>query len=401
MPVKITVFNTREEFTPILREMLSRYQLAGNGVTVRYQDPYRNPSLVDYYRQQGSPVTLNSIVVESENRLKVLESQDLFSVDKEAGVVRNMTAEQQITSAILSVSSQEKPEVEFLEGHNEEPSASLLSLFEQNNYRVTRKSPAVQGIGKDTKLLVIAAPTRDYSKEETTLLDEFMAGGGRVMAFLPPASEGLPNLREFFEEWGLGITGDVVVEKQLYTDGNPLNVVPIYGSHEINSYFARDKVTPVLPTVQALEQVYQQRGKISTQTVLYSSANSRKMSGEYEKAAEDGSAAMGPFPLALTSARAADDGAGMARIFLIGCKNVYADDLMNSENYGNAAFLTQVINWCTDTEVSIHIPAKSMEAPPIRILSYQALLIGAVLTLLIPAVILTAGLAVYLRRRHL
>lgn len=400
VPVKITIFNTSEEFTPVLRELLDHYQLAGDKLTVQYKDPYENPALVDYYQQQGSPVTLNSIAIESESRMRVLETADLFDVDQEAGIVKSMTAEQQITSAVLSVTTDQKPEVQFVEGHNEEPSSSLISLFEQNNYLVTRKALSVQGIGPDTKLLVIAAPTRDFSAEEITLLDQFMAEGGRIMAFLPPSSGGLPELQEFLSEWGLGMTGQVVMEKDLYTDGNPLNIVPIYASHEINSYFSKDRVTPVLPSSQALEQVYQQKGKVSTQAVLYSSANSYGKTGDYQKTTQEEGDTAGPFPLALTSEKAVG-GSDPARIFLSGSKSIYADDLLNSEAYANGAFLLQVMNWCTDTEASIQIPAKSMEAAPIHVMAYEAFLIGIILSAAVPLFLLGSGFVIYLKRRHL
>lgn len=45
MPVDIKVFSAEEDFTPLVAEVLRRYEQAGDGLTVEYIDPYTKPPL--------------------------------------------------------------------------------------------------------------------------------------------------------------------------------------------------------------------------------------------------------------------------------------------------------------------------------------------------------------------
>ena len=64
MPVDIKVFSAEEDFTPLVAEVLRRYEQAGDGLTVEYIDPYTKPTVVDEYIQKGLEINLNTVVVE-------------------------------------------------------------------------------------------------------------------------------------------------------------------------------------------------------------------------------------------------------------------------------------------------------------------------------------------------
>ena len=126
------------------------------------------------------------------------------------------------------------------------------NMFLQNNYETDNISLSMESVEEETDLLVIASPTADFAKEEIASLDEYMADGGRLLVFLGPASEAMPNLEEFFNEWGVGTTDIVVAEALQYTDSNPLSVVPVYSAHSINQYFSGNQVYLVTPSTRAL-----------------------------------------------------------------------------------------------------------------------------------------------------
>ena len=401
-PVTITVFNTQEDFLPLLKELFLRYDLAGDRLTVRYVDPYQDPNLVDYYKQKGFEMALGSVAVEGKSgRTKVLQTADFYEIDSDTNTVKSLVAEQQMTSALLYVTNPEAPLVQFTDGHNEQPSASLMKLFEQNNYLVKRTTLSVMGIDSSAKILVIASPVRDFSADEITQLDAFLSRGGRLMVFLEPPSDGFEHLKAFLAEWGIEITDGIVLEKELFSGGNPLNIAPVYAPHPINQYFSCNRYYPVMPSSHALKQLYQHEGNISTQPVLYSSGDSYAKEGVMTDTAFLPGDTPGPFPLALTAEKNLPGESGKARIFAAGCRDFYADDLMAVQSYANADFLVQVINWCADTGSGISIPAKSLQSEPIPIMTNQAVLLSFVLVILVPLAILGVGIAVYLRRRHL
>lgn len=391
-PVKIRVFSSKIDFVELVQQVLERYEIAANGkINLEYIDPYTNPTLVEEYGQRGYTVTLNSIVVEGSYYTRVLELSDLFKMDSTGKTLESMNVEQQLTSAILYTANTQTPIVQFVEGHGEQASDGLKNLFTQNNYDVQRITLTVSAIKEETSLLIIAAPSNDFSVQEIEQLDAFMQRGGRMMVFLKPLTSPLPKLSEFLAEWGIGVTNTVVAEKLQYTDANPLSIVPIYAAHPINQYFATNRVYPVMPNACALEQLFVGQGSYATAKVLYSSDRSYGNNTNPE--------IPGPFTMAITSSKKLE--ANEARLFVIGSENIYADTLLTMGNYGNADFLTQVVNWCMQTQGTVNIPAKSLSDAPISVMAWQALLFAGLLLLVLPLTILGYGIFVYLRRRHL
>ncbi len=390
-PVEIRVFSAQEDFLPLVAEVLQRYERAGEGqVALHYVDPYANPTLVDAYLQQGMQIQLNSIVVEGAHYARALQLEEMFELDQGGNAVEQLNCEQQLTSAILYAAGAESPSVQFTAGHNEHLTDGLMQLFAQSNYQTGYVTLSLSGLPDGTDLVVVASPTNDFSREEIASLDHFMAGGGRMMVFVEPSSAALPNLQEFLREWGIGLTDTVVAEPLQYTDANPLSIVPLYSAHPINQYFSGNQLYLVMPSTRALEQLFVSQAGIRTQKLLYSTDRAydfRDVNGE-----------KGLFTLAMTAEKQSD--AGTARLAVIGSRGIYSDQLLQSEAYGNAKFLTQVMNWCTETDSAVSIPPKTLSGTPLSITVGQLLAFAVVLVVLLPLGFLVAGLWVYRRRRH-
>lgn len=389
--VRIRVFSSETDFLPLVSEVLEQYRRQGNEkITVEYIDPYVNPTLLDSYIQRGYQLELGSIIVESDMYARALKLEDMFELDSSGNAVQGIKCEQQISSAILYAAGSGTPSVQFTAGHNEAVTDGLKNLFLQNNYETDNISLSMESVEEETDLLVIASPTADFAKEEIASLDEYMADGGRLLVFLGPASEEMPNLEEFFNEWGVGTTDIVVAEALQYTDSNPLSVVPVYSAHSINQYFSGNQVYLVTPSTRALEQRFVSQGGIRTQKLLYSTDRA------YNSQNKDGE--KGPFTLAMTAEK--EQESGKARMVVLGSRGIYSDSLLTAGNYSNAKFLTRVMNWCTETNSAINIPAKSVGNTQIAITVGQAAVLVVVFVLLLPICIIFAGFFIYRRRRH-
>ena len=262
MPVDIKVFSAEEDFTPLVAEVLRRYEQAGDGLTVEYIDPYTKPTVVDEYIQKGLEINLNTVVVESGSYACAIDLEDMFVLDSSGQNVQQLNCEQLLTSAVLRAEGARSRSAVFIAGHNEYVSDTLRELFTQNNYSVSDISLSLKDIAAGTDLAVIAAPSSDFSSEEVAKLDAYMASGGRLLVFAEPSSGEFANLDAFLHEWGIGLSSIVVAEKTQFTDANPLSIVPIYSGHEINSYFSANQLYLVMPSTVALEQEFVSRGSI-------------------------------------------------------------------------------------------------------------------------------------------
>lgn len=389
--IRIRVFSSESDFLPLVAEILEQYRLRGKGrIEVEYIDPYVQPTLLDSYIQRGYQLELGSIVVESERYTKVLSLKDMFELDSSGNTVRGIKSEQQITSAILYASGTDALSVQFTAGHNEAVSDSLKELFSQSNYETGNAALSMESVEPGTDLLVIASPTSDFSEQEITALDAYMSDGGRLLAFMGPSSGDMPNLESFFAEWGIGITRIVVAEELQYTDANPLSIVPVYAAHPVNQYFAGNQLYLVMPSSRALEQLFVSQGGIRTQKLLYSTARA------YDSQDKDGE--KGPFTLAMTAEKKKDE--GKARLVLIGSSGLYSDSFMTADNFANAKFLAQVLNWCTETDSAVNIPAKNIGSTQITVTGGQVILQALVFVVILPVGVLLAGFFVCHRRRH-
>ncbi|MGI6031512.1 MAG: Gldg family protein [Eubacteriales bacterium] len=402
MPVEIIALNNEDDFYSDVREVLRRYAAASDMIELRYVDVVENANFVSDYAAKGLAIEKDGIIVKSDLREKVYTLMDMYNIDQQAQQITSFKAEQQITSALLYVTNDEIPVAAFTQGHNEYMGNAFPALFEQNNYTTSQLTLTVQDIAEDVGLIVIAAPTRDFETSEIQKLDEFMARGGSLMIFMHPASEPLPNLNAFMEEWGITVGDNVVFEAKEYT-GSPINVVPRYFSHTINTYFTDNKYFMVMPQCRNLILDSSKSGKVVMPVLMTSDEAYGKVGTEFSTAQREEGDASGPFYLAATSSETVNVGGEKkdAKMFVCGSRSMYFDDVLGITSYANADFLVQVMSWCGEGLEVANVPAKDMSASMLNITAFVALILIVVLVIVIPFGLLAKGVIVFLRRRHL
>lgn len=389
-PVRINVLSAEGDFLPLMTEILEEYRRNANGMLqVEYTDPNTNPTLADAYLQRGLQVTQGSIVVEGELYIRAIALEDMFELDESGSNIQSLRCEQELTSAIVYTAGSTSPSAAFTVGHNENPSEGLVQLFRHSNYTIANAALSMGDIPEDTDLLVITAPSSDFSSEEIGKLDAFLASGGRMMVFLEPTSLELTNLKMLLAEWGIGVTDTVVAERLQYTDNEQVNLVPLYSAHAINQYFADNQIYMVLPRARSLEALYLSQGGVSTHKLLYSTDRAYALEDD---------ASQGPYTLAMLAEK--DGAGGKTRIFVVGSRGIYEDRLLNDQGRSNGKFLSQVMNWCTETESALSIPAKQLSGSPILVTGMQLILLSALLVIVLPLGILSMGLSLCRSRRR-
>ncbi len=398
-PVTLTVFSAEADYPSLLQEVLRRYAQLSPYITLQYLDPYQNPLALDALKQKGYTIAPGDIVIEGSRRIRQLAVTDLLLLDSAGETIAGLQAEGQLTAALLYVNSDYTPVVKLTEGHNERPSESLLELLRRAGYEVQRLSLAVEEAGQ-ADLLLIPSPTRDFSEQEIARLEQYLAQGGSLMLFLEPAAEPPANLYTLLARWNIHPQNHVVFEQRLYVAENPVNVVPGYAPHSINSFFADNRYYLVLPQTLSFTLPQDAQGAIDTRMLLFSSGEAyAKSTVNYQTAARQPEDAAGPFVLAATAEQQVNEGS--ARLLVAGSRSMYSDDVLAMPSYANADFLVQALNWCNPGEASVNIPPKRIAPPPINIFFYQALLWGVLLVLILPAAVLAYGLVAAWKRRKL
>ena len=392
--VKITVFNQETECPLILTNLLDEYTSMEEKVTICYIDPYREPELVRMYKEMGYAIELNDLIIESEDRYQQLKLMELYEMNDAGTQVEKIAAEQKITSGIHQVTSGEKTQVLFTDGHGEEPSQALMELFTSNHYQTGYTELSVLGIAPETKILVISAPKRDFSAEDMEVLEEYLNTGGSAMIFLEPGSENLENLRIFLKDWGIAPENQAVREPDLFVSGSELNIAATYAPHEINQFFTNNRYYVIIPSCVPLHQEYIRQGTTKTQQVLHTTGDAY-----IEENAEKG-----VFGLVMTSSRTTtmeDGSTAEGRLFVSGSKQIYGDDLLTSSKLANHDFLVQAAAWCADDSFMISIPATEMKDTFLPVLAQESRSLILLMLGVLPLGILAIGICISLRRRYL
>lgn len=398
-PVTITVFNNEEDFVLMLKEVLQRYTALSPLINLDFADPYENPVLLDSYAVRGVQVQLDDIIVERADRIKSFSMDDMYNFNAGKTDIIGLNAEQQLTSALLYVNDSRIPSAAFTDGHNERPSKALTSLFKDNNYKVTRGNLATI-LSESPDMLVIAAPSRDFPEDETGLLETYMNSGGNTLIFLEPAAVSFPNLEGFLLRWGIRAGKELVFEEKAYTGNNPINIVPMYEPHLINSYFMNTRLFLTMPSARSLYALENPGTAYDVRTVLSSTPSSYgKKDQRFDQLKKSDGDTPGPFSLVISCEKELEK--GESRMVVIGSRNIFADDLMGFSSYGNSEFLVQTLNWLNKVEQSLHIPPKTIHSAPLLIQSGQALILGLITCLIIPLLFFLTGIIIFIRRRRL
>ena len=400
-PVKITVFNREEDFVIMLREVLKRFSTLSQYISLKFVDPYENPVLVDYYAGKGVQIQQNDIVLEGSVRTKAYSIKDLYIFNTGKTEITGLNAEQQLSSALYYVNDPVIPVAAFVDGHNERPSNALIALFKDNNFEVVRGNLA-SVLQNNPDIAVIAAPTRDFLKEDVQLLDIYMNNGGSTLLFVEPAVDRLPRLEGFTRNWGIVLGPELVFESQAFTGNNPVNIVPMYAPHEINRYFMDTRVFLTMPSSRSLYAEPRPGAAYDVMTVLNSTPHSYGKKGyQFDKLKKESSDIDGPFSLVMSSEKEIISDTEVSRFVIVGSKSIYGDDLLSFASYGNAEFIIQTINWLNEKMQTVSIPPKKIKSDPLNILSSQAMIIGIIMTGFIPLLFFVSGIVVFIRRKNL
>lgn len=392
-PVTITVLAAEEEYPSMLAEILERYSGVSSQIQISYKDPYENPTLLETYRQKGINLGESDILVTQDTYAKQITFSEILV--QENGSVTGIQLEQMLTSAILNMTVENKPQVLFTLGHNESITTTLESLFVKNNFDTTQAALSASNI-EESALIVIANPKGDFQVDEIQMLENFLAADGKILMMTEAGAPEMPNLEALLAKWNIGLGEDVVFETQAYISNNPLNLIPMYGSHDINRYFMENPIYMTLPSSRNLVQLANATS-IQTTPLLISTSDSYGKSAEgYETTQKESGDSGGPFALSLVSEK---DGAGA--ILVLGSSKSYADDILSVSSYANEMFFTQVATYFNDDVIAVNIAPKTTAIPPLVMTNGITLCIGIVFGGVLPILIILLGLFKVLKRKKL
>ena len=163
--------------------LAKQYKSANERIVAEAVDADSRPDLAEKY---GIETGSTGIIVECGDRSKVLTSSDLVTYDTTTYETISI-AEEKLTSAIISVTTDDIPKVYFLEGYSDDFSLdyglSYLNVYLQNEITEveTLNILSTGNVPDDCDTLVIVSPTQDFSEEAKTAIINYINRGGNIL----------------------------------------------------------------------------------------------------------------------------------------------------------------------------------------------------------------------------
>jgi ABC-type uncharacterized transport system involved in gliding motility auxiliary subunit len=369
-------------------ELLDQYTRETDMISYKVIDPDSQPLEVQAYEEP-----YRGLLIMTETR-----TERVFSA-----------REQDITGAILKVTSDTPKTVYFLTGHQErDPDdggdtgyTTVAGWLRSLNYEIKTLNLALstEPIPSDATVIVIAGPQKKLLENEPTQLQTYLASGGRALIMQDPFSEA--DLNVFLFNWQVRFEDGIVIDQMRFIDN------PTYPATDNYQYSTITKdmngLITLFPSARGISQIGDAASAGVTYTPLVETTD--QSWGETSQETVELDAADVPGPLALAASIESQpmlsdgsDGEGAkTRIVLIGDSDFASNAAADAP--GNGVLFLNAINWLAEEEQLIAIGPKDTQGQPPSFdnLANNLICFGSIFG--VPGIILGAGIVVWIVRR--
>jgi ABC-type uncharacterized transport system involved in gliding motility auxiliary subunit len=372
-------------------QLLGLYARLAPRFHFRMVDPDRHPELVE---QLGA--NADEIVVE-------------------AGGVRRIArtpGEDALTNALLQVTHTGAKTVYFLTGHGERD----IDLESSDGFSFARAGLESQGYAvrplsllglvaapDAAALVVLAGPRRDLLGPEVTLVRDYLAAGGSLLALVDPRVQ-VPQLEGLLADYRLALLDAVVLDEIVLDAGDrkfDATVAKIrrYERHPITRGFnfvtMFPRARPVHITADSAEVGLDARYLCVTDDVAWGEVDMGRFATG--SASRDGEDIAGPLPVA--AAVELSRFGKKSRVVLVGDSDFASDGFYGV--LGNSDLFLNMVAYLAEEESMISIRPRTPLGDSVYVTESQGRLVFAVCLVALPLTSIVTGLLVYLRRRRL
>ena len=406
--ITIYVLNSKKSKDAKIDETINRYKDLPSHIKVKYVDPATSPKFYQDYTD--TTPTTNSLIIESKNRSKVIDYNDIYEYDSSSyyygyqsqSSITGYDAEGQITSAIeyVTMDADELPVIYQITGHNEtEIGSNFQSVVSKANANL--KSLELfneEKVPEDATAIIINSPTVDFNDEDAQKVIDYLNGGGKALIVGCYAyNDELTNFNKILAAYNVSFKTGVVAENdssKYYQ--NPLYLLPTVETTDYTS----DATDGYVFLAGSCAINYPEDTDDVTYTKLLSTSDSAVLKRDWKNIttskAEDADE-NGPF----TTGIAVNDSSTGASIVVFGTPYVVDDSYDNAVSGNNADMFKDVITSMTGNVelASSVIPVKDYTLSNITINTLQAVITGLIIMIAVPILLIIIGIVVWAMRR--
>lgn len=379
----------RKEF----QDMINGYRRRTERIKVRFVDPDKEPGVAKKYKvsEYGTVVLISG---DQDVRIKL---EDPMS----GGIVDN--SEEELTNAIIRLSKNTQETVYFLTGHGErdiqdetesKAFGRLKHAFEDGSYVVKNLMLLKElSIPKDNSILVVADPKKPLTQKEIEVIKKYLDDGGKGIFMVEPRSG--EDLVTLLKGYGFDINDDIIIDpsSKLAGGGDVAPIVAEYPAHEITSEFKFATLFPYSRSVDVIKSD-NSRTTVIAKTSQHSWGEKNFSLFDQGSAQKDPGDKPGPLGIA-----AVGEVGEKTKIAVFGNVNFVSNRFFDFS--GNSDFFLNTLNWLTGDEHLISIRPKSAKESNLSLTGKQTGIIFSVTVVILPAIVLFSGIAVWWKRRNM
>lgn len=398
-PIAIKAYATN---VPARRELIAkvvgRYQRAKPDLALAFVDPNTVP---DEVRELGL-TSDGTLVIEHAGR-----------TEKVAPDFRGGYPESDLTNALQRLARGGERYLAFLEGHGERrfdgqanhDVGAFGRLLAERGLKLTHLNLATtQRVPDNVAVLVIASPQSALLPVERKLVEEFVAGGGNLLWLAEPLdpARGLRGLEGLAADLGLTLLPGVIVDPRAQVLGSPDPRLVIVDAYEPAPFTKDFDLTTVFPLATGIDigQVEGWTARPFANSLGEAWLETGKVEGVIQLDA--GKDRAGPITLGVYLARergaAAPGKTGEQRVVVIADGDFLADQFAG--NGGNLDLGLNIVSWLAQDDDFINVNVKETPDATLALDDRAHLVIAFGFLIVLPLLLIAAGVAIWWRRRR-
>ena len=258
-------------------------------------------------------------------------------------------------------------------------------------------------VPEDTGCLLIAAPQKDLSEEETQKIITYMEAGGKVMIFTEYTGTDMPNLKSVLENYGVTTGDGVIMEGDTghYIMQRPYYIVPTIDSSDItsdiksNNRYVLAPISQPVKTLSDYRDTLQISSLLSTSDEAYIKTDVQNMT-TYEKEDSDEE---GSFQVGVSVTEQVDDD-NTTQLVCFGCASLLDEATDQQVSGGNTDLVLAALGWmCENDAPVIDVTSKSLTMSYLTVPQFDAAYWSIIVCGVIPVVFLLIGTVIWFKRR--
>ena len=390
------------------KEVLQMYAYANQQISFKIVDPEREPMTARDagYRYPGN------VLLAYQGRRQMADK----------------TGEGPLDNAIRKLLRPVEKKIYFLAGHGERATqnrrrngfSTAGKALENEGYQVeTLNLLSTSSVPKDATAVVVAGPTKTLFPNEIAALKDYLVRGGRILMLLAPFEDG--GLKDFLSAYGVDLNNGIILDMNQLTQAIGASaVMPLalnYGVHRITRDF--NNVVTIYPEARPLTLKPGIKGVTLMPLVTSTKTSWEKVGQEWikaKKAAYDPKTdRKGPFTIAALvelkpqphqeekgkkpGAKAQKEKPELKPVLVVFGDVDFADNGYFNLS-GNGDLFLNTINYLAAEEGQIVVHRQESKAQPLTLKGWQAWYLFLSCVVVLPLIMLVAGVRAYLRRRR-